>query len=375
MASTEVSRERRAAAAKAERGSAQRGSRAMIFICGPSRSGTAMLRSSLNAHPDVHVTLETHYFDDLRVRLENKLERPLEGADLDLALRYFLVLGHRPYGHGGDPEQSRFTAAELLAAAQAGGGTSDAMFAGFCKLEAESVGKSIVGEKTPRHVFRIDEMLAVFPDARVVVMTRDPRAIAASYRDWRNQGGFDLEQDPGHVAELEKEAQRTHASYHPATIAFLWRAQMNAASAARRRYGGNRVWIQRYEDLVAQPGVELARICTWLGLEFAPSMLSVPVHNSSYTSFDRDGGITTEAVSRWTEKLGSGEIRLVERVCGRLMTELNYPRERLTGGRVAALRLWLRWPQAVVSAISANRARSGSIGPYVWRRLRLAIGR
>ncbi|MCC5888546.1 MAG: sulfotransferase [Gammaproteobacteria bacterium] len=334
-----------------------------------------MLRSSLNAHPKVHLAGETHYFDDLRVRLAHKLEHRLEGADLDLALRYFRSLGHRPYGHGGDPEQGRFSSDELLAAAQVGGGSSDAMFAGFCRLEAESAGKSIAGEKTPRHVFRIDEMLAAFPEARVICMTRDPRAIVASYRDWRNQGGFDFEQDPGHLLELAKDQQRAHESYHPATIAFLWRAQMNAAAAARRRYGDGRVWVQRYEDLVAQPEVEIAAICTWLGLEFTPLMMRVPVHNSSYASFDRDAGIRTEAVSRWTEKLDSGEIRLVERVCAGLMTEMGYATERFSGGYGAEIRMWLSWPQAVLSAIRANRSRSGSIGPYVLRRLRLAMGR
>jgi len=356
-------------------GSGQRSGDAMIFICGPSRSGTAMLRSSLNAHPEVHIAGETHYFDDLRVQLADKLGNRLEGSDLDLALRYFRSLGHRPYGHGGDPERSRFSSDDLLMAAQAGGGSSDAMFAGFCRLEAQSAGKAVAGEKTPRHVFRIDEMLAAFPDARVVCMTRDPRAIVASYRDWRNQGGFDLERDPGHGLELAKDEQRAHESYHPATIAFLWRGQMNAAAMARHRYGDDRVWIQRYEDLVAQPEVEMARICTWLELDFTPSMLRVPVHNSSYASFDRDAGISREAVSRWKEKLGSGEVRLVERVCGRLMAELGYRREGPAGGRTAALRLWLGWPHAVFSAIRANRERSGSIGPYVWRRLRLAMGR
>ncbi len=41
---------------------------APIFIVGPSRSGTSMLREVLNRHPDVWITRGTHYFDDIRRR-------------------------------------------------------------------------------------------------------------------------------------------------------------------------------------------------------------------------------------------------------------------------------------------------------------------
>ena len=44
-----------------------------VFVAGPSRSGTALVRSLLNGHPDVHIASETHFFDDLRRRV------PVEG--------------------------------------------------------------------------------------------------------------------------------------------------------------------------------------------------------------------------------------------------------------------------------------------------------
>ena len=44
-----------------------------LFICGPSRSGTTVVLSLLDAHPDVAVAPETHYFDDLRVRLAKRI--------------------------------------------------------------------------------------------------------------------------------------------------------------------------------------------------------------------------------------------------------------------------------------------------------------
>ena len=164
-----------------------------IFLCGPSRSGTAMLRSALNGHPSVHLAGETHYFDDLRQRFEDPSSGVLSSELASEAADYFCALSHRPYGHHGDPTQGRISPQQLRERAEQLGGTGDAYFQAYCEIEAEQASKSIWGEKTPRHIFRINDILTKFPDAKVVCMSRDPRAVVASYRDWRNQGGFDFE--------------------------------------------------------------------------------------------------------------------------------------------------------------------------------------
>ena len=48
-----------------------------IFIVGTSRSGTSMMRDIVARHPDVWIGGETHYFDDLRVRLRGRDCLPL----------------------------------------------------------------------------------------------------------------------------------------------------------------------------------------------------------------------------------------------------------------------------------------------------------
>ena len=272
---------------------------APIFLCGPSRSGTAMLRSALNGHPSVHIAGETHYFDDLRQRFEDPASVVLSGDLASEATDYFCSLSHRPYGHDGDPTQGRISRQRLRQRAEQLGGTADSYFQAFCEIETEQASKSIWGEKTPRHIFRINEILTKFPDAKVICMSRDPRAVVASYRDWRNQGGFDFDKDPGHLEALEAEHNRVRRSYHPATIAMLWRAQSNAAIRARDHWGPDKVYLQRYEDLVAEPERELRELTGWLGLSFEQSMLQVPMHNSSYERFDEKQGISRAAVDRW----------------------------------------------------------------------------
>ena len=168
-----------------------------LFVTGPSRGGTAMMRSMLNNHPAIHIAGETHYSDDLRVKLAAKAEAPLGPDEARQCEAYFRALSHRPYGHAGDPEQGWLGSEALKAEAARIGDGADAWFEAFCRLNG-APGRRYWGEKTPRHIFRIPEILAGYPEARVIAMVRDPRAIVASYRDWRNQGGFDLEKDAGH---------------------------------------------------------------------------------------------------------------------------------------------------------------------------------
>jgi hypothetical protein len=341
-----------------------------IFVVGPSRGGTALMRSMLNNHPEIELAGETHYFDDLRVKLAAVARGPLDAAQAKACEDYFRALSHRPYGHGGDPEAGWLSAAELGAEAARRGVGADAWFEAFCRLWAARAGKPRWGEKTPRHVYRIPEILGRYPEARVIAMIRDPRAIAASYRDWKNQGGFDLDRDAGHREALALEEARTRSSYHLVIQSLLWRGVANAALGARDRFGA-RVFLQRYEDLVEDPEAAGRALMTWLGLGFDAGQLAVPMHNSSFSSFSREAGVSKAPLDRWREKLSPAEVATVQDCCGGLMDRLGYRRER-TGPAPGRLLPWATLPFAVAAAARANRDRTGSLPGYILRRLRLA---
>ncbi len=97
-----------------------------IFVVGPSRGGTALMRSMLNNHADIFITGETHYFDDLRVKLAHAAEAPLDPAEARQCADYFRALAHRPYGHGGMPDQGWLAAEDLRAEAARCGDGADA---------------------------------------------------------------------------------------------------------------------------------------------------------------------------------------------------------------------------------------------------------
>ena len=340
--------------------------RAPIFVVGASRSGTNFVRALVNAHSGIWMSAETHYFDDLRPRLGRG---PLADRERELCEQYFLALAHLAYGRGGDPDQAKIDAGELRTLAVRLGSTADAYFEAFCVLRARMHGKEIWAEKTPRHAFRIAEMLEAFPNAKIVCLVRDPRAVVASYRDW-HRGGTRAGLDPEDEAGLAAERARSKRSYHPILASLMWRGVIRAEHEALRRFGGERIRLERFEDLVAAPEPSVRALCAWLELEFEPQMLEIPVVNSSYA-----GSSGPEAVDRWRVKLRPRELAAVERCCGELMEEVGYSRESPRISAPAYAAAWLTVPYATARAALANRRRLGNALEYVRRRGTLAFSK
>jgi hypothetical protein len=337
-----------------------------IFVVGASRSGTNLVRALLNAHSGLWMSAETHYFDDLRQRigpgtLQSREQEECEG--------YFLALAHLAYGRGGDPGRARIDRGELRALAVELGGTGDAYFEAFCRLRARLHGRDQWGEKTPRHVFRIAELLAAFPTAKVVCLVRDPRAVVASYRDW-HRGGTRTGLDPENEAGLAAERERSKRSYHPILASLLWRGVIHAGHDALQRFGDESIRLQRFEDIVAAPEPSVRALCTWLGIEFEPQMLEIPVVNSSYA-----GSSGPDAVDRWRAKLSQRGLAAVERCCGDVMEQAGYARESARMPAPAYAAAWLSVPYATARAAFANRRRLGNAVEYVRRRGTLAFSR
>lgn len=347
---------------------------APIFVVGPSRSGTALLRSILNQHAGIHIAGETHYFDDLRRRLGAGAGTRLVGDEQRRTEDYFLALAHRPYGHGGIADESPLDRGVLREEAARLGGHGDAYFEAFCRLNAQLEGREDVprrwGEKTPRHAMRLSELLTRYPTGQAIVMVRDPRAVVASYRDWHGNGSSAALQDDSR----SREADRTRTSYDPSVISLLWRATVAAARKARDRYGTERVRLQRYEDLVENPHGEAPQLARWLGVPYAAEMLDVPLHNSSIHGFTDSAGISREPLERWRARLGTSEVAVVQRWCSRPMSQLGYALDPVALSPSEHVRILGRVGYASWRALVANRDRAGSVPGYVARRARYLVG-
>jgi hypothetical protein len=328
------------------------------------------MRRILNNNEELWMPSETGYFDELRVRAK-KLTNPQLRETCEAFFRRHLSQRSN-YDADGEQTGVPFDFDALRERAQQLGGTADSYFEAFCRINAERLGGCPRwGEKTPRHIFRIDDILDAFPSSKVIVMVRDPRAVVCSYRDMhkiRPEGPLDGEK----LQSYERSRVRLRRSYHPLLSALVWRWAMKAGRAAAQRHGDDRVRLQSYEDLVTDPEGNVAEVCAWLELTYSSNMLAVNFVRSSSLA-PTAHGIRPEAATRWRKSLTPREIAVVESACRRPMRALGYEPVVRRRPRAAVARAWIELPWAAGNAFLANRFRIPRVASYAASRLGLAV--
>jgi hypothetical protein len=114
---------------------------------------------------------------------------------------------------------------------------------------------------------------AAYPGLRVVNVVRDGRAVANSWLQmgwwdgWRGPENWFLGPLPG---ELRQEWEESGRSF-PVLAALGWKLLMAEFTEARAAHPEH-AWLDvRYEDLVADPRTEVARMLDFLGLDWTPA--------------------------------------------------------------------------------------------------------
>jgi Sulfotransferase family len=206
-----------------------------LFIVGCPRSGTTLLQSLLAAHPEITSFPETQFFlhlwgEDLSRTLHERLTQ------------FFCEDIARP---------------ELLETMQPYQTVVDrvAWFVGILDRLATEEGNNIWLEKTPQHLFFIEDILRHLPEAKFIHITREPlNTIASLYLATRMPA---QRRSWGEPWSLEK-------------CVTLWK---QSARATEIWANNPQHSIVKYEDLCASPDQELTKCCEFIGAEFSPEML------------------------------------------------------------------------------------------------------
>lgn len=351
-----------------------------LIIVGPSRSGSVLLREILNHLPGVHLFNETHYFEDFRPKIPILLKTETPEAVVASCKFYHDELVRREYAalHQSAVTRSNSTPSNGRSHTTAQKAQTDVIdacdhiFEEHCRRYAEHHGSRIWGEKTPRHIYRIDEILAIFPQAKFLCMLRDSRAVVASYRDWSRISSQErVAIQTGASPHLVAEKRRRADSYHPLISAALWRSAVNAGMRATKRHGEGVVRFVQFEALVTKPEQTIRDIAAWLDIPFDISCLNVPMQNSSVAPADAATGISTAPIERWRSTLSQAEIKVVEFTTGVQLESFGYQRQ--SAGLLPSLPvIWaaMSLPIAAVRAARANRTRFSSLGDFIGRRLK-----
>jgi hypothetical protein len=128
--------------------------------------------------------------------------------------------------------------------------------------------------------------------------------------------------------------------------AWKWRRDVSAGRAAGPALGADRYLELRYEELVADAGEALRRLCGFVELEFHPAMLEHHVEvdrdrlaPATGIPFHARAAGPVEARARdWRTDMAVGDVAAFEAIAGGLLEELSYGRAGPTspGRRVGA---------------------------------------
>lgn len=261
-----------------------------VFVVGPPRSGTTLLRHTLDRHPDLAVAPESHFLSDWLPSLRGP--RPEDVADL-----------WRRFSASGDFTRTGLDAEAVWnRAATRGGPDPRSLFVALLGAWAEARGAIRVGEKTPDHAFHVGTLLAWCPGARVVWTRRDPRDVVAS----------ELAFDQPWAADT---------TVVPAT-------RWDAIERASTRWGNDpRVLTVRYEALVTDPDDVLGRVLHHAGLRQVADVVAGPTPREGtwHGGLDPAARPRPDSVGRWRTRLTARQAGTVDALTRHGRAVAGYP--------------------------------------------------
>ena len=206
----------------------------LVLLCGFPSSGTDLLKNLVNAHSEIQMGGEFPLLPSLAAKYGPMVPAAMVGQALD-DLRRIDVYQNFDNSAGDLP---LYTADVTMAQ----------LFADLLTPHAVTW----VGNKTPQNSEHVRELDRLFPEARFIVIVRDVRDVALS---WKNKWGKD-----------------------PLLCADKWNRRMLDAMRHLHAMGPQRHLLIKYEDLLGNQEGVARSICAFLDLSFQPSMLEYHRH-------------------------------------------------------------------------------------------------
>lgn len=258
-----------------------------VFVFGALRSGTTLLRLMLKHHSGIHSPGEADFLFDHIAQMGTDWRYNREALEGDRIFRAKSV-----------SLREGAVGAELVHALVA---------------DLTSRGAGLMSLNIHRNA---PKMRALFPEAKIIHLVRDPRDVARSSigMGWAGNSYFGVDH------WIDTEEGWDAAGYSDADVLTV-----------------------QFEKLMANLEPELERICEFLGLSFEPAMLKY-YENTTY------GPPDPKVAQKWREKASAREIALIEGRVGPLLAARRYAPAGVPAipGLWALMRLkaesrWVRW--------------------------------
>jgi len=291
----------------------------MIFVVGNSRSGTTMLGQIFNRNSQVHTFHELHFFEhniDVETLREGDNAKWSEQKNITL-LERLLTSSREGFFATVKTGHYKNEAQKIIESAQSD--NPIVLYKTFLYWEAHRAGKTVPCEQTPRYLFFINDILANYPEAKIIHLVRDPRDIIISQRKKWKRRFMGAKNIP------LKESLRSWANYHPYIISKLWSGCMKQGQVY---LNNSRVKTIRFEDLSKSPQETVRDLCEFIGIPYEDDMLNISLKGSSSSQGDETKrGIDSSRSQSWKSKnsgLSKTELLMCEWVTQNEMKKMGY---------------------------------------------------
>ena len=261
-----------------------------VFIGGCSRSGTTLLGAILGAHGDCVCPPESHF----KISVVRTCQAEDGSIDLDEALRFIRMHWRfKLWNLHVDPSQAPHTSyVDLLS----------------WLVESYAEDRGLDGrtwvDHTPENINYAPLLLELFPEARIVHIIRDGRAVANSI--------LPLDWGPNTVVRA----------------APWWKAMVGDGLALEEALPQGQIVRVMYEDLVYEPEETVRDLCQKLDLAFEPGMLEADgFRPPGYTASQHEmigRRPDPSRATRWKKTLTPRQIEIFESLAGDLLHEMGY---------------------------------------------------
>jgi hypothetical protein len=319
-----------------------------IFICGHPKSGTTLLVSLLDSHPQLIVyPNETFFF---RGFVPEMRKRDLD-EKISLAQRYLLHFFERGLidpdnQEAGEPSQNQFfmdyaqTCQEMVHEVDKNGVRHDgdllsAAIVAYGRVYGRiSADTKYWIEKTPYNEHFAELIFSWWPDARCIHIVRDPRDNYLTY-------------------------QRKHQGLSAEDFSIGWNSSLQIGYQNEKQFGKDHYLLLRYEDLTIEPEKTLQELIDFLEIEDdevlrIPTSDGIPWEGNSQFG-DKFQGISSKPVGRWKRELDDRNVNIIESICADNMRKENYEFENKS--RLNSIYLLWSWRLKQIPALRGDISR------------------
>jgi hypothetical protein len=279
-----------------------------FFIIGRPRTGTTLLQSLFDAHPDVVMPWECQFVLNLYPKY-GKLKQwdhgTLEQFHADLLQQWQFSAWNIDH----EKLKSDILACEGENTYRA---VCQVVYMNFISFFPKQNIK-LIGDKNHGYTIYTQRIKKIFPDAKFIYILRD-------YRDnYESVSRVDFEL---HIVSL---------------VVYKWKYFYRKALDASRKDPSS-FYFFRYEDLVKDPVPELQKLCEFLGIPYVPGVFEFykmkdkaeekyPVEVLQKHHQSLFNPINTSRIGRWEKSMSPRQVRIADLVAGKYAGLAGYERK------------------------------------------------